>query len=75
MACECDECKYGDEVSKHLDNLSKEDRIFFNDLYGKYIHESDDCGYYKAIVTGTWPDADEIIAHQRELRNAPTNKD
>ena len=37
----------------------------FLDISDELLHVSDDLNYSQAIIDGTWPSADDIIAHRR----------
>ena len=45
--------------------LDEDQRQFFEQMYESLIETQYDLDYYKAIVDGSWPMADEIIARKR----------
>ena len=65
MSCECDMCVYGREVQSQLSELTESQREFFEDMYDRLMGESMDRNYYQAIVNGTWPSSEEILASYR----------
>ncbi|MBW2106611.1 MAG: hypothetical protein JRI26_11490 [Deltaproteobacteria bacterium] len=77
MTCECKVCEYGKLVEQNINILPEPQRKFFNDMYSNLAHAEEDRDYYKAIVKGTWPNADGIIALMRRVKevkneNLPT---
>lgn len=67
--CECGVCKRNRLFQQHLENVSSESRQFFEQLYDAFLETEMDRDYYKVIVDGTWPNADEVIKHVRSKVN------
>ncbi len=63
--CNCRVCTYGREVQEQLAKLPDEQRTFFEDMYDRLIGEEDQSNYYQAIVDGSWPQSEEILARYR----------
>lgn len=65
--CQCQVCCFSRFVTKQLENIDDETtKLFFRNLYDLYIEAEMDKDYYKAIVDGKWPNADELIKKRRE---------
>ena len=64
--CQCQVCCFSRFVTKQLEKIDDETtRLFFRNLYDLYIEAEMDKDYYKAIVDGQWPNADELIQKRR----------
>jgi hypothetical protein len=64
--CQCDVCNYSRMVNEYIQKLEDpDDREFFLNMYDMLIHSEMDRDYYKAIVDGQWPNADELIQKRR----------
>lgn len=65
--CQCQVCCFSRFVGKQLEKIEDENaKLFFQNLYDLYIETEMDRDYYKAIIDGHWPQADEIIKNRRE---------
>jgi hypothetical protein len=69
--CECELCQYIREFEKHLEHVPDEHKEFFNNLLEMYLDVDMDKDYYRCIVEGSWPTADEIIAQYRQPKETP----
>ncbi len=67
--CECAVCQRNRLFQQHLENVSSDSRYFFEQLYDAFLETEMDRDYYKVIVDGTWPNADEVIKHVRSKTN------
>ena len=72
-SCNCRICEQSREFYKHMDIL-KAARLgafaeFFEDIYSELAHVQMDNAVNKAIIDGSWPDADQIIETARAKRN------
>ena len=66
--CECEVCYFSRLVNEQIQKLEDpEAQNFFLNLYDMVVHAEMDRDYYKAIVEGVWPNADEIIAKHRRM--------
>ncbi len=67
--CECDVCHFSRLVNAHIQKLEDEDaQNFFMNMYDMLIHAEFDRDYYKAVIDGTWPEADTLIQKYRNKR-------
>lgn len=66
MTCKCDICNRGRAVRDRLALLPESERSFWENIYDDVLHLELDLGYYKSIVDGSWPGADEVIAGRRK---------
>ena len=68
--CECDVCHFSRLVNAQIQKLEDEDaQNFFLNMYDMLIHTEFDRDYYKAIIDGTWPEADKMIMKYRNKRS------
>lgn len=63
--CECKVCVQMRAMETNLATLNPEQRSFFEAIYDDLVHASDERDYYRALVDGSWPNADEVIAGSR----------
>lgn len=68
MTCSCDVCKQSITFREHLDRIPAELHEYFQELYDVLIHAQFDNDYYKAIIDGSWPEADLIIDRARKRK-------
>lgn len=73
--CQCQVCYFSRLVNAEIQKLEDPDaQNFFLNLYDMLIHSEMDKDFYKAIVEGDWPDADDLIKRRRERKsNANVN--
>jgi hypothetical protein len=65
--CECQVCYFSRLVNAEIQKLEDPDaQNFFMNMYDMLVHAEMDKDYYKAIVDGQWPNADELIKKRRE---------
>jgi len=72
--CACDACKKNDDVMERLQRLPEEERDFFEEMWLDNMHLQLDRDYYRAVIEGSWPNADDIIKHIRESREMRLNE-
>lgn len=65
MTCNCDGCKKLNALEKYCNLLPEEFREDFQAFIDEYINISDENDYFKSVISGTWPGADEVIEHAR----------
>lgn len=70
--CDCLVCQYSKKVKANLEGLPLEKRQFFEDMYDILLNIEMDRDCYKAILDGTWPNADEVLKSYRN-KNDSTN--
>lgn len=72
--CNCSVCERNKAFEKHLQDVDEKSRSFFMNLYDSFLEIEMDRDYYKVIVDGTWPNADDVIKHVRakKAQNAST---
>lgn len=63
--CSCNACMEYSKFIRNMDLVPHEVRPYFENLYEKMVVAQHDSDYYKAIVKGTWPNSDDIIASHR----------
>ena len=66
MTCHCKVCLYHKEFNDRIDALPIEHQEFFYEMYDKVSYLEDAQAQLRAIIEGTWPNADEIIKHKRK---------
>ncbi len=76
--CDCAGCKRNKEFKKHI-ALMKEFGLnyaaeFFEGVYNDLCHVEFDNDVNKAIIAGTWTDADKLIEQARQAQKEQ-NKD
>lgn len=64
--CECKLCARTRQFRLALEKIPEQEREFWSNLYNHLFDIEVDRDYYKAIVDGTWPNADQIIGHYRQ---------
>lgn len=69
MACNCELCVRNRGISEEIERLPEANREYFRVLLDGLLETEADLDYYKAIVDGSWPDSDEIIARKRNKAN------
>ncbi len=69
MVCNCKLCIRSKEFQVALEKIPESDREFWKDLYNDLGNVEQDRDYYKVVVDGSWPSADEVIAHHRAKRS------
>lgn len=65
-ACNCKLCLRTQQFRLSLEKVPESEREFWSNIYSDLFHVEVDRDYYKAIVEGTWPDADQIINRHRQ---------
>jgi hypothetical protein len=69
--CNCAICKRSREIRQTIRDGDVEAlRKLVKELQSDLMHAEEDAAYYKSIVYGDWPSADEIIAFARKKREA-----
>lgn len=66
--CECSICQQITEFYKYLETVPNDSKPYFLDLYDALIEASSDLEYYKSIIDGSWPNADEVIERFRKTK-------
>jgi len=66
MTCRCKVCLYYEEFSSRIDLLPVEHQDFFHQMYDNTVHLQSKFNHLRAIIEGSWPNADEIIKRKRE---------
>jgi len=64
--CDCNLCKRSRRTQIELDKLTEEQREFWSNVYDFLFETEADLEYYKSLVEGTWPNADEVISNYRK---------
>ena len=68
MVCNCEVCRRSRSFDERVDAVPIEHQQYFRDLYDSLLEIEMSRDYYKVIVDGTWPNADEVIKHIRAKR-------
>ena len=63
--CNCNLCIRTRQFRETLEKIPEQDREFWSKMYDYLCEVEDDRDYYKAVVDGSWPTADEVIAYHR----------
>jgi hypothetical protein len=64
--CNCRVCAESREIEAHITALPKEHREYFQGLYENYTMTCVDLNHANAIIDGSWPQADGVIAASRK---------
>lgn len=64
--CDCKVCQYSREFEAELALLPEANRPFFEKLFENYSNKCSDLNHAEAILEGSWPESDEIIAGARK---------
>lgn len=65
MSCPCGVCSQYREFEKHLQGVPIESHEFFESLMDQLVETQMDLDVSRAIICGTWPGADNLIAQRR----------
>lgn len=65
--CDCKICNRFQKFKAWLDTIPDESKEFAIKIYDDLTLTEDDRDYYKAIVDGSWPNADEVIKRIRMI--------
>jgi hypothetical protein len=63
--CDCSMCQRTLHFRAALDSVPEKDAQFWSDIFSALLNAESDRDYYCAIVDGSWPNADELIAKNR----------
>lgn len=63
--CNCAICNEGREFYEHMAFTPPAEKEFYEFMYDCYLDASDSLDYYRAIVAGTYPGADETLSRFR----------
>lgn len=64
--CDCKVCVTGKKFTDALTRVTnEEDRVLFEAIYENMAEAATDADYYNLIVTGKWPQSEEIIVGHR----------
>lgn len=63
--CECAICIRSRSFEDRIQGVPIEHQEYFRAMYDQLMEIEMDRDYYKVIVDGTWPNADEVIKHVR----------
>lgn len=63
--CDCDVCKLSRKVREKLELMPEDQRGFWEEFYDNFIHVEFDRDYYKSVIDGSWPNADNVIENAR----------
>ena len=68
--CNCAVCMYYKEFKERIILLPEEQREFFIKMYEDMVHLQSRFNHQRAIIDGSWPNADSIIKKKREDRSS-----
>lgn len=66
--CQCALCDRNDMIREFIMDKPQEVQEFVMDMNEMLIHAEMDKEYYRSVVYGTWPDADELIQTARKIQ-------
>ena len=66
--CECAVCIRSREFDAQVQGVPVEHQEYFRAMYDQLMEIEMDRDYYRVIVDGTWPNADEVIKHIRSKK-------
>jgi hypothetical protein len=66
--CDCAVCVRSREFEIRVMEVPFEHQEYFRAMYDQLLEVEMNRDYYKVIVDGTWPNADEVIKHIRSKR-------
>lgn len=73
--CDCKHCEMSRRIADVYDSLPETVQDIIDDLWLEWEHDSMEHGYYKAVVEGVWPNADEIIENARRSKIVLTSEE
>lgn len=65
-SCDCSLCIRSRRFREVLARVPYQDRNYWENMYDHLYHVEADLEYFKAVVKGNWPDADDVIKSHRE---------
>ena len=68
MLCECPRCLDSREFAARLAELPEHQRAYFAAQRENYALQGADLDHANAVIEGSWPSADDIIAGSRAAR-------
>lgn len=66
--CECEICARSRLFEDRIQAIPIEHQEYFRAMYDQLLEIEMNRDYYKVIVDGTWPNADEVIKHIRSKK-------
>lgn len=69
MACDCKLCVRNRLIDSQINLLPENQQAFFTDMFDLLLNTEMDLNHCEAIIDGSWPDSDEIIARKRDKVN------
>lgn len=66
--CNCKICTRNRSFEDRIQAIPIEHQEYFRALYDQLEEIETDRDYYRVIVDGTWPNADEVIKHIRSRK-------
>jgi hypothetical protein len=73
--CNCLICMRHAAFVRALSEIPEDGRRFWEHIYDQLNGAEFDADYYRAIVEGTWPDADKVIHQSRISARVGDRKD
>lgn len=70
MSCDCTVCNRTRLFKEELGKIPESSHEYFISLFNEMEQAETDRDYYKVIVDGTWPNADEVIKHVRTSKKS-----
>jgi hypothetical protein len=68
--CDCLVCSKAREFEAVAQACPVEHQGFLREVFESWMQANDDLAYAHAVIDGSWPSADEVIAHRRQARQA-----
>lgn len=66
--CDCAICTRSKAFQKHIELVPAESKKFFEAIYDVLLETESSLEYRNALVDGSWPDADTVIATIRSRK-------
>lgn len=64
--CDCQVCTENRYFMTQLEGLTESQKEYFEGLHDSMLNTMEDNSYYKALLDGTWPNADKVIENWRK---------
>lgn len=74
MSCECEVCRYINKVRAKIEKLPDEHQDFFENMLDAHLELQYEHDYYRALIRGDWPNADDVIKSKRDMLKKKQNE-
>jgi hypothetical protein len=66
--CQCQICHRNRQFKEVIERVPAQDKEFWKAIFDRLFNVENDRDYYKAVVEGTWPNADKVIHDHRSAK-------